>query len=543
MASEFAQSLGIRLRRAYQALHRRANAELRRMFDVTADQFVVLSLLEERDGVSQQELCNRCYSDPSTIGALVRLLEGRGWVTRDTDPRDARARHVRLTRSGRQLQHRLWDAAGRSFHRDLCAVPRNAKEQRSLFDALDRIVEAMESPMPRLRTVPPYRLSVVAEDDPYPYYRQLRDHDPVHYSGREDVWVITRHRDVSRAFVDWKTWSSSRRGNLLNDMPERIGRTLGTTDPPDHRFARSLVDKAFFRTTVDRLSPRIEELARELADSVRDRGTADLVEDVSAPFNAAILGAMFGVPDDDFLRLRRWLDDFFLRDEVPAGAVSKQEVAMAKLHEYLNALAGDRLAKRSDDLMSTMLRAEEGGRKLSRGQVVVTTMTFLTAGFESTNNLFTNLAHALARHPEVYRRVSATPDLVPAFVEEGMRWDAAAQGFVRTPTRNVELHQKTIPEGAQVLLHIGAANRDERAFPHPDRFDLERPNKRHLGLGKGIHFCVGAPLARKMSQALFSALVTASSAWEVDMAHARRVTTPNFRGFAQLPLRIGRGHS
>lgn len=144
MASTFAESFGIRLRRAYQSLHRRANAELRQRFGVTADQFVVLSLLAERDGVSQGEICNRCYSDPSTIGALVRRMEARGWVRRQIDPRDARTRQVHLTDAGRQLQRELWKAADASFHRDLWAVPRNPEEERALFDALDRVVEAME---------------------------------------------------------------------------------------------------------------------------------------------------------------------------------------------------------------------------------------------------------------------------------------------------------------------------------------------------------------------------------------------------------------
>lgn len=539
MASGFAESLGIRLRRAYQSLHRRANAELRRQFGVTADQFVALSLLAEEDGVSQQQLCNRCYSDPSTMGALVRLMEGRGWVSRDIDPKDLRTRRVRLTRDGALLQNKLWEAADKSFHRALWGVPRNAEEERTLFDFLDRILLAMErSDRREGPAVAPYRLSVVADDDPYSYYRLLRDFDPAHHSEPEDVWVLTRYRDVSSAFRDWRTWSSARRGNLLHDMPERIGRTLGTTDPPDHRFARSLVEQAFFRSTIERLSRRIAALARDLAESALERGSSELVEDVSAPFNAAILGAMFGVPDEDFLRLRRWLDDFFLREDAAQGRESRQAVAMARLREYLESLASKRLARPAEDLMSKMLVAEERGRKLGLDQVVVTTMTFLTAGFESTNNLFTNLAHALARHPAVYRQVKQNTALIPSFVEEGMRWDAAAQGFVRSPNRDMALHGKTIPKGSQVLLHIGAANRDDRAFPQPDRFDLSRQGKRHLGLGKGIHFCIGAPLARLMAHELFAALVDASRVWEVDLKGARRVTTPNFRGFAHLPLRI-----
>jgi cytochrome P450 len=134
--------------------------------------------------------------------------------------------------------------------------------------------------------------------------------------------------------------------------------------------------------------------------------------------------------------------------------------------------------------------------------------------------------------------VKAQPELIPAFVEEGMRWDAAAQGFVRSPQHDVELHGKTIPEGAQVLLHIGSANRDERQFEDADKFDIHRGTSRHLGMGQGIHFCVGAPLGRDMSYTIFEELLKVSDTWEIDLENAERVLTPNFRGFHKLPLTI-----
>ena len=384
----------------------------------------------------------------------------------------------------------------------------------------------------------PYTLSITASNDPYPTYRRMRDEDPVHYSAPEDVWVLTRYKDVSTAFRDWRTWSSQRRGNLLNDIPERIGKTLGTTDPPGHRFARSLVEKAFTPRSVEAMQPSVRSMAEVMSAEARERGTIEFVQDISAPFNAGVLGSMFGVPDSDFLLLRRWLDDFFEREKAPAGSVSKQVLAMRALNEYLGGLADERNARPGPDLMSAMLQAEEGGRRLSLEQVVVTTMTFLTAGFESTNNLFTNLAYALALHSETYQLLSQEISMVHGAIEESMRWDAAAQGFVRCPTREVLLHEKTIPEGSQVLLHIGSANRDEREFEDPDRFDLGRETRRHLGMGQGIHFCVGAPLGRMMAQTLFSTLLPVSRQWEIDLAGARRVTTPNFRGFSVLPLNI-----
>src|SRR5581483_4546497 len=342
----------------------------------------------------------------------------------------------------------------------------------------------------------------------------------------------------SAAFKDWKTWSSERRGNLINDIPERVGKSLGTSDRPKHTFARSIVNKAFTPRTVADLKPKVKALAQRLCAQAREKGTIEFVSDISAPFNAAILGAMFGVPEQDFIQLRHWLDDFFKREKPRAGEEPRQVVAMRQLRLYLDKLAEARQKEPGDDLMSAMLLAEEDGRRLAMDQVVVTTMTFLTAGFESTNNLFTNLTYALSLHPHVLAEVRANPDLIPAFVEEGMRWDAPAQGFVRSPTRDVELHGKLIPQGAQVLLHIGSANRDEREFADPDRFDLHRADQRHLGMGQGIHFCVGAPLGRVMAQFLFEELLPVSTRWEIDLNHAARVTTPNFRGFVQLPLTI-----
>jgi len=383
-----------------------------------------------------------------------------------------------------------------------------------------------------------YPLSIVASDDPYPTYKRLRDEDPAHYSQTEDVWVLTRYADVAAAFKDWKTWSSQKRGNLLNDIPDRVGKTLGTTDPPRHTFARGIVNTAFTPKTVAGLKGAIDRLARQLCERAQARGSIEFVADISAPYNAALLGAMFGVPESDFIQLRHWLDDFFRRDPPPPGQEPAQVLAMRHLREYMLGLARARQAQPADDLLTAMLQAEENGQRLELEQVVVTSITFLVAGFESTNNLFTNLAHALGTQPQLLAELRAQPHLAPNFVDEGMRWDAAAQGFVRSPTQPVALHGRVIPEGAQVLLHLGSANRDERQFDNPDVFDLHRPNLRHLGFGQGVHFCVGAPLAREMTNTLFATLVQSADAWEVDRANALRVTTPNFRGFSRLPIRL-----
>jgi cytochrome P450 len=386
--------------------------------------------------------------------------------------------------------------------------------------------------------IEPYTLDVPRRPDPYPYYAQLRAEEPAHYSPVEDLWVLTRFDDCLAAFSDPATWSSQRRGNLINDLPERIGKTLGTTDPPRHTQIRRLVNKAFTPRTVAGLEPEVRRTSKQLHDAAAAGGSFEYVADISAPLNAHILGAMFGVPDDDFLDLRHWLDDFFVREKEEAGHEPAQVVAMRNLRAYIDGLVVQRVERPGDDLMSAMLAAREGGVTLTHEQVAITTMTFLTAGFESVNNLFTNMVVALAGHPEMVGRLRSDSDAVAAFVEETMRWDAPAQGFVRTPTRDLELHGTTIPEDAQVLVHIGAANRDPEAFPDPDRFDLDRNGGRHLGLGHGAHFCVGAPLGRLLGRVALQDLVARAGGVEVDLDTAVRVSTPNFRGFQRLGVSL-----
>lgn len=383
-----------------------------------------------------------------------------------------------------------------------------------------------------------YLLSTPRMDDPYPYYRELRDGDPVHYSATEDLWVVTRFDDCLEVFTNWRTWSSERRGNLINDPPERIGKTLGTTDPPRHTTARQLVNKAFTPRRVADLEPVIHHHAQRIADLAAEKGRVEYVHDVAAPLTAFVLGALFGLDEAEVLELRPALDDFFTRDPVEGGAEPPHVAAMAKLRAALDGLVDQRRNSPGPDLVSAMIGAEDEGARLSHEQVVVTTMTFLTAGFESVNNLLTNIANALARVPGLFSASKSDPGVIPQLVEETMRWDAAAQGFVRSPVSDVNLRGRTIPEGAQVLVHIGSANRDERQFEDPDTFDLARETKRHLGLGHGTHFCVGAPLGRQLARISVEELLRVSDRFEADYSTAERVRTPNFRGFLHLDVAI-----
>jgi cytochrome P450 len=208
-----------------------------------------------------------------------------------------------------------------------------------------------------------YPLLIVASDDPYPTPKRLRDEDPAHYSRTEQVWVLTRYADVAGAFKDWKTWSSQQRGNLLNDTPDPAGKIRGTTDSPRHTFARGSVNAAVTPKTVAGLKAVIDRLARQLCGRAQASGAIEFVADISAPYNAAMLGAMFGVPESDFIQLRHWLDDFFRRDAPPPGQEPAQVVAIRHLREYMLGRARSR-QQPVDDLLAAMLPAEENGQRL-----------------------------------------------------------------------------------------------------------------------------------------------------------------------------------
>lgn len=383
-----------------------------------------------------------------------------------------------------------------------------------------------------------YLLSTPQLDDPYPYYKELRDDDPVHFSPTEDIWVVTRFEDCLEIFSNWQIWSSKQRGNLINDPPERVGKTLGTTDPPLHTTSRQLVNKAFTPRRVADLEPVMRRHARRIAQQAAEKRHVEYVGDVASPLTAFVLGALFGMEEEEILELRPALDDFFTREEVVGNFEPPHVAAMAKLRSVLDGLVEDRRHSPGPDLVSAMIGAEEAGARLSHEQVVVTTMTFLTAGFESVNNLLTNIVNALARVPGLFTSVKAHPQAIAQLVEETMRWDAAAQGFVRSPSSNVELRDRLVPVGAQVLVHIGAANRDERQFEDPDRFDMERSTKRHLGLGHSTHFCIGAPLGRQLARISFEELLRVSDRLEADFSSAKRVRTPNFRGYIHLDVQV-----
>jgi cytochrome P450 len=374
--------------------------------------------------------------------------------------------------------------------------------------------------------------------DPYPLYRELRARDPLHRNEARGFWALSRHADVAAAFLDPGTFSSAR-GSFLDDDPARVGRTLGTTDPPRHERLRKLASAAFTNRRVAALAPEIERLARELLAPALARGRIDLPSQFAIPLTSAVIAGILGVPGRDVPRVQEWAERSVW---IGAGQTYGSEAQLAALQALLGYLA-EALAERRkdarprDDLLGALVAAEVDGDHLSEDEQLWLAQAFFVAGYETTAHAIDNGAALLAAHPDARRRLRAGPELIADAFEEIVRWDSPAQGFKRALTRRVELHGRRLEAGETVLLLTGSANRDEREFAEPDEFRIERRPRRHLGFGQGIHYCIGAPLARLEGRIALGVLLERLGDWEVEPG-ALRAHTARFmlRGWERLPL-------
>ena len=373
------------------------------------------------------------------------------------------------------------------------------------------------------------------QDDPYPVYKLLRDEFPAYFVEQRNLWVITRYADCLAAAQNPMTWSSAS-GNLIDDSPERAGRTLGTTDPPRHEELRRLVTKAFTPASVAKLEPLVRSTVLDLIHAFISEHVCDFTGQFSAPLTASIVGYLLGTPQEDHAQLRVWTEAIVQRDEGPANAGLAGTAAFKSLLDYIAALVKQRRREPQDDLISGLIAAEDAGARLSDQEIVTTSATTIGAAFESTNLMLGNALFALSLYPHQRTEVRAQPALIPGMIEEALRWDTSTQGFARTLTRDITIEETLIPAGSRAFIVFGAANRDERQFPDPDHFDIHRKIARHLGFGWGIHICLGAPLARLEMKVAFEELLPRLGDYTIDLAHAERSHGPQFRGYQVLPI-------
>jgi cytochrome P450 len=380
-------------------------------------------------------------------------------------------------------------------------------------------------------------------EDPYPTYRWLRDQAPLYHNPELGFFALSRYRDVLAASLDWQTYSSAE-GTTLERIDPRLFETrpmIIFLDPPRHDLLRKLVSRAFTPRRVAALEPFVRQTVSDLLDRCVREGGGDFVRDVSMPLPMAVIFTLLGVPEADRRQLREWMDVSLDRDRDTPVIPERAIVAMASMLRYWIEFVEGLRAAPNDGLVGALLDAEvegDDGRpaRLTDGEIIGFCNLLGAAGNETVTKLLANACVLFARHPDAYRRLCADPSTIPDAVEEVLRYTSPSQYQGRVTTRDVEWHGRTVPAGARILLLTGSANRDEREFPDPDRFDPARRPEQHLALGHGVHFCVGASLARLESRVALEEFARRVPRYTVDEARCVRVHMSNVHGYEHVPF-------
>ncbi|HKF17179.1 MAG TPA: cytochrome P450 [Candidatus Dormibacteraeota bacterium] len=381
-----------------------------------------------------------------------------------------------------------------------------------------------------------------AREDPYPQYRALREADPIHRSPFLDMWVLTRYQDVALVLRDHRFSADRTRWEGLKALEGfEPTRSLLGLDPPDHTRLRTLVTKAFTPRVVEQLRPQAQAIVDEALDRAAEQGGMELIEELAYPLPVAVIAKMLGVPPDDWPRFREWsrvlvssLDPVALPDPEQMAAV---QAAQSALFDYFSGVVAARRRDPRDDLISALIAVEERGDVLNERELLVMLNLLLVAGHETTVNLIGNGMLALLRNPEQLALLRQRPELIETAVEELLRFDSPVQLTGRIVAETCELGGQQVDRGQLVLTLLGAANRDPRQFPDPDRLDLTRSPNQHFSFGRGIHFCLGAPLARLEGRIAVDSLVSRFPGLRLAGPPVRGETV-TLRGLTRLPLAV-----
>ncbi len=381
-------------------------------------------------------------------------------------------------------------------------------------------------------------------DDPYGTYDKLREAGPVHRVTGPDgkpAWLVTRYEDVRKGLADPRLSLDKRNalpGNYSGfSLPPALDANLLNMDPPDHTRVRRLVVKAFTPGRVDKLRAPVRRVADELLDAVEADGRTDLLATYAGPLPIIVICDLLGIPQRDRRDFRVWTDALITPDRERPHLMKE---AIAGMMRFFTGLIESKRAEPADDLLSDLIAVEDGGDTLSRDELTSLAFLILFAGYENTVHLIANAVLALLDHPAHLRELRKNPDGLEAAVEELSRWDGPAPLAIRRfPLEDMEIGGVTVPAGETVLLSVASANRDPRHFPHADRLDLRRERSGQLALGHGIHYCLGAPLARLEMETALAALLERFENLELDVPRESLRWRPTIRarGLISLPVR------
>ena len=377
------------------------------------------------------------------------------------------------------------------------------------------------------------------QENPYPAYEFLRREAPVYIEPRYGSYVLSRFADVYGALRDHGTYSSAlgvspRQSTAMGTMAANT--TIVTSDPPRHTHLRQLVNRAFTPRTVAALRPRVEEIVTSLLDSLDGVRNFDFVHEISYPLPVIVIAELLGIPPEDRATFKKWSDALvgtFDSDEPTSFMASAGE-----MFPYFMAAFEERRANPRDDLLTALTRAELEGEKLSDMELLSFAIIILVAGNETTTNLLDNLLNVLVDRPDLWQALRADRELIGPAIEELLRFDSPVQVLGRGTTRAVELHGVTIPEGARMLIAFGSANRDPDEWPDASEFRLDRGLSRHVAFGHGIHYCLGAPLARLEAEVALNRLLDRYPEMGRGPGLAQRLHSTVIRGFEHLDVAV-----
>ena len=379
------------------------------------------------------------------------------------------------------------------------------------------------------------------DKDPHPLWRRMRDEAPLYRNEKFDFYALSRYDDVEKALVNWDAYRSGKGSTLETimagfDIPPGL---ILMEDPPIHDLHRGLLSRVFTPRAMNDIEPKVREFCARTLDPLVGAGGFDFIKDLGAVMPMLTIGMLLGIPEEDQVAIRDRIDQGMrLPDdetEVPTG-----DLAMAGM-ELFSDYIDWRAEHPSDDLMTKLLNAEfedETGttRKLTRIEVLTYVMLLAGAGNETTTRLIGWTGKLLAEHPDQRRELAADRSLVPQAIEEILRMEAPSPVQARTVNTDVEYYGQTVREGSVMVLLNGSGNRDDRHFPDGDRFDIHRTIDHHLSFGYGLHFCLGAALARLEGRVALDEVLQRWTDWDVDWDNAKQAHTPTVRGWDRLPV-------
>jgi cytochrome P450 len=387
----------------------------------------------------------------------------------------------------------------------------------------------------------PYDVDINA--DPYPTFKRLRDDSPVYYNERYDLWALSRHSDVEKALVDWQTYSSAR-GDILEVVQSGVdlpGGVILWEDPPIHTKHRGLMSRIFTPKRMSALEDQVRAYCVSCLDPLVGADRFDFVKDLGAEMPMRVIGMLLGIPETDQAAIRDHEDKKLRTDPgTPMQVDERNMISGSQFADYIDW----RAEHPSDDLMTALLTAEfedETGevRTLTREEVLIYTEVVAGAGNETTGRLIGWLGKVLGDHPDQRREIVADRSLIASTIDETLRFEPTGPHIARFVARDAEYYGTTVPAGSAMLLLIGSGNRDERRFTDPDRFDIHRDEGAHLTFGYGLHYCLGAALARLEGRVALDEVLDRFPDWEVDDGSIELAPTSTVRGWETMPVHVG----